>query len=160
MTFGAITSGRSQVSDEERAAQAKLMEAAMASDGLSWERDQYELERHLPGINLFTFGTEKEERLFSQADRASVALAAKDRRLASPSHARLFFTLVAPADGVSDLDIARLLQAAGEGRESVAAWLTELHDHKGDAAPRKQSVCSINSALPCMRRLKIGQSRV
>lgn len=137
ITFAALTSRRIHVSDDERAVQTREMEAAIASDGLSWERDQAELARHLPGIDLFTFGAEKDERLFSQADRAALALAAEDNRLASPSHARLFFTLVAPADGVSDLDIARLLQAAGKGREAVAAWLVELDGHKGDAGASK-----------------------
>ncbi|CAN7620101.1 hypothetical protein [Rhizobium sp. LjRoot258] len=109
----------------------------MAIDGLSWESDQYELERHLPGINLFSLGAEKDERLFSQANRAALAQAARDKRLASPSHARLYFTLVAPSDGVSDLDIAHLLEAAGKGRAAVAALLVELDGYKGDAGASK-----------------------
>ncbi|MDW9912167.1 NTPase KAP [Sinorhizobium meliloti] len=137
VTFAAMTSGRIHLSDEDRLAAVRDMDAAMASDGLSWERDQYELERHLPGINLFTFGMDGDRRLYSHEDRAALARAAADKRLASSSHARLYFALVAPADGISDLDFVRFRAAVDEGRAAVVASLTELHTHKGDAGASK-----------------------
>ena len=137
VTFAAMTSGRIHLSEEERAAGTTGMEKAMASDGLSWERDQYELERHLPGINLFTFGTDGDQRLYSHEDRAALARASADKRLASSSHARLYFALVAPADGISDLDFVQFRAATNEGRGTVVASLTELHTHKGDAGASK-----------------------
>ncbi|TAY05792.1 NTPase KAP (plasmid) [Rhizobium leguminosarum] len=135
--YAALSSGRTRVSDEEQLAQTQAMEAALKSDDLTWDALQYELERHLPGIDLFNLGGEKDTRIFSQGDQRALAQASKDKRLASPSHARIYFTLVAPADGISELDTTRLIEAAGKGRNAVAAYLVEIERYRGDAGASK-----------------------
>ncbi|MRH97963.1 hypothetical protein [Agrobacterium tumefaciens] len=113
------------------------MDAALERDGSTWEAMQYELDRHLPGIDLYNFREEKDTRIFSPDDRGGLAQAARYKRLASPSHARIYFTLVPPIDGVSELDADRLIEAAGKGRAEVAAFLVESDRHKGDAGASK-----------------------
>ncbi|RWY88578.1 NTPase KAP [Rhizobium leguminosarum] len=137
VTFVALAGGRVHVSSEEREAMAKQMDEAMKLDGLDWEKHQFELERHLPGIQYQTFNKDKDERLFSRAKQASHAQDAKDKRLASPSHARLYFTLIDPPDGVTDLDIADLLAVARDGVNAVAFLLINMGEQKGDAGATK-----------------------
>lgn len=135
--YAALSSGRSRVSDEDQVAQTQALDAALEKDGLTWDALQYELDRHLPGIDLYNLGTEKDSRIFSQGDGRALAQAAKDKRLASPSHARIYFTLVAPADGISELDTVRLIEAAAKGRDAVTAFLVEIDRHRGDAGASK-----------------------
>ncbi|WP_236774388.1 KAP family P-loop NTPase fold protein [Agrobacterium tumefaciens] len=135
--YAALSSGRIRISDEDQAAQTQALDAALEKDGLTWGALQYELDRHLPGIDLYNLGAEKDSRIFSQGDRRALAQAGKDKRLASPSHARIYFTLVAPADGISELDTVRLVEAAAKGRDAVAAFLVEIDRHRGDAGASK-----------------------
>ncbi|NTA13810.1 KAP family P-loop NTPase fold protein [Agrobacterium tumefaciens] len=137
VNFAAVSSGRSRVTDEEQIVLTHAMDAALEKDGLTWKALQFELDRHLPGIDLYNLGKDKDSRIFAQADRRLLAQAAIEKRLASPSHARIYFTLIAPADGVSESDISRLIEAAGRGRGEVAALLIELDGLKGDAGASK-----------------------
>lgn len=136
-SFVALAGGRAHVSEPERASMAKEMDAALELDGLSWEKQQFELDRHLPGIQFQSFNKDKEERLFSGARGAAHLHAARDKRLASPSHARIYFTLIDPPDSITDMDIADLLAAAREGANPVAHLLMTMGEQKGDAGGTK-----------------------
>lgn len=137
VSFVALAGGRAHVSEQERTAMAKEMDAALELDGLVWEKHQFEIDRHLPGIQFQSFNKDKEERLFSGARGAAHLHAARDRRLASPSHARIYFTLVDPPDSITDMDIADLLAAARDGVNPVAHLLLTMGEHKGDAGGTK-----------------------
>jgi hypothetical protein len=75
--------------------------------------------------------------LFSRANRSSHLHDAKDKRLASPSHSRIYFTLIDPPDSVTDVDIADLLAAARQGTNAVAFLLLKMGEHRGDAGGTK-----------------------
>lgn len=137
VSFVALAGGRAHVSEQERTAMAKEMDVALELDGLAWEKHQFEIDRHLPGIQFHSFNRDKEERLFSGARGATHLHAARDRRLASPSHARIYFTLIDPPDSVTDMDIANLLAAARDGVNPVAHLLLTMGEHKGDAGGTK-----------------------
>lgn len=137
VSFVALAGGRAHISDQEREASARELDAALALDGLNWDKQQFEIERHLPGIQNHTFNKDKDERLFSRAERGSHLADAKDKRLASPSHSRIYFTLIDPPDSVTDLDIAELLGAAREGANAVAYLLMKMGEHRGDAGGTK-----------------------
>lgn len=137
VSFVALAGGRAHVSEQERTATAKEMDAALELDGLAWEKHQFEIDRHLPGIQFQSFNKDREERLFSGARGVSHLHAARDRRLASPSHARIYFTLVDPPDSVTDMDIADLLAAAHDGVNPIAHLLLAMGEHKGDAGGTK-----------------------
>lgn len=136
VSFVALAGGRAHVSEQERAAMAKEMDAALELDGLVWEKHRFEIDRHLPGIQFQSFNKE-EERLFSTARGRALMHAARDRRLASPSHARIYFTLIDPPDSVTDMDIADLLTAARDGVNPVAHLLLAMGEHMGDAGGTK-----------------------
>lgn len=137
VSFVALAGGRAHVSEQEREAMAMQMDEALKLDELDWKKHQFEMERHLPGIKFQSFNKDKEERLFSRTERASHMHDAKDKRLASPSHSRIYFTLIDPPDGVTDLDIAELLAAARKGANPVAFVLMKMGEHKGDAGGTK-----------------------
>ncbi|HEX8055260.1 MAG TPA: P-loop NTPase fold protein [Novosphingobium sp.] len=137
VSFVALAGGRAHVSDAERATMAKAMDAALELDGLSWSKHQFEIDQHLPGIQFQSFNKDKEERLFSGARRAAHPHDARDRRLASPSHARIYFTLIDPPDSVTDLDIGNLLAAARDGVNNAAHLLLTMGEYKGDAGGSK-----------------------
>ncbi|MCU0733251.1 MAG: KAP family NTPase [Hyphomonas sp.] len=137
VSFVAIAGGRAHISEHVRAAAAKEMDEALELDGLDWEKQLFEIDRHLPGIQIHSFNKDKEERLFSGARGAAHLHAARDRRLASPSHARIYFTLVNSPDSVTDVDIANLLAAARDGVNPVAYLLLTMGEHKGDAGGTK-----------------------
>ena len=137
VSFVALAGGRAHVSEQERTATAKEMDAALELDELAWEKHQFEIDRHLPGIQFQSFNKDKEERLFSDARGAAQLHAARDRRLASPSHARIYFTLVDPPDSITDRDVAELLAAARDGVNPVANLLLTMGEHKGDAGGTK-----------------------
>lgn len=133
----AIAGGRAHVSEIERASMANEMDLALELDGLDWAEMQFELDRHLPGIQFQTYNKDKDERLFSGARRSAHPNDARDRRLASPSHARIYFTLIDPPDSITDLDIAELLAAARDGANPVAHLLMKMGEHRGDAGGTK-----------------------
>ena len=135
--FVALAGGRAHISEQERQASGREMDAALSLDGLDWEAQQFEIERHLPGIQHQRFNKDKDERLFSRAERAARLHDAKDKRLASPSHSRIYFTLIDPPDSVTDLDIAALLAAAHDGTNAVADLLVKMGEHRGDAGGTK-----------------------
>lgn len=137
VSFVALAGGRAHVYEQERTAMAKQMDAALELDGLAWEKHQFEIDRHLPGIRFQSFNKDKEERLFSSARGGAHLHAARDRRLASPSHARIYFTLVDPPDSVTDVDITDLLTAARDGVKPVTHLLLTMGEHKGDAGGTK-----------------------
>lgn len=137
VSFVAQTAGRTYISEEERGAMARRLDDALALDGLEWVKMQFEIERHLPGIQTHSFNKGKEERLYSRAERPSHLYDARDKRLASPSHARIYFTLVDPPDAVTDLDIAELLEAAGKGANAVSFLLLKMGERRGDAGGTK-----------------------
>lgn len=137
VSFVALAGGRAHVSDQDREATAKQMDEALKLDGLAWEKHQFEFERHLPGIQFQSFNKDKDERLFSRREGSLHFRDAKDKRLASPSHARLYFTLIDPPEGVTDLDIADLLAAARDGVNAVASLLINMGEQKGDAGATK-----------------------
>ncbi|TKV35563.1 NTPase KAP [Sphingobium sp. MP9-4] len=135
--YAALAAGRVHISEAERNALAKRMDDALAAEGLDWKRMQFELERHLPGLNFHNFNQGKEERLFSKAQRGAHAQDFERARLASPSHSRLYFTLTEPADSVTDTDVAELLEAANGGMNDVAALFLRLSEKRGDAGATK-----------------------
>jgi hypothetical protein len=137
VAFAALASGRVRISDETREGMAREMDAALKLDGLDWAKNQYEMEGHLPGIQSVSFNKDKDERLFSQTDRASHARDAREKRLASPSHSGLYFTLVAPLDGVSEFDLTHLLAAERDGVGAIATLLVKMGAQKGDAGASK-----------------------
>jgi hypothetical protein len=137
VSFVALAGGRAHVSEAERARMAKEMDAALELDGLSWEKLHLEIERHLPGIQFQSFNKDKEERLYSVDRGGSHMRNAKDRRLTSPSHARIYFTLVDPLDSITDLDLADLLRAARDGENSVVRLLLKMGGNRGDAGGTK-----------------------
>lgn len=136
-SFVALAGGRAHVSDAERSSVAKAMDAALELDGMSWDKLKFEIDRHLPGIHYQSYNKDKDERLFSGLRRPGHAHDAKDKRLASPSHVRIYFTLIEPPDSVTDLDIAALLAAAGDGVNKAASLLLTMGEHMGDAGGSK-----------------------
>lgn len=135
--YASMAFGRVHISGAQRVALAKRMDEALAAEGLEWEQMQFELERHLPGLHLHNFSQGKEERLFSKVQRVAHAQDFERARLASPSHSRLYFTLVQPADSITDMDIAALLEAAHGGMNDVARLILSLSDKRGDSGATK-----------------------
>lgn len=136
-SFVAISSGRASVAEAERIATALAMDEALKVDGLSWNKQMFEIKRHLPGIEFQTNDENLDKRLFSRRNSAEDMRAAKDQRLASPNHARIYFTLVEPPGTVTDVDITRLLAAASEDANRVASLLIEMGEQRGDAGATK-----------------------
>ncbi|MBY3238695.1 NTPase KAP [Rhizobium laguerreae] len=136
-TSVALASGRVHITDETRDSVAREMDAALTSDGLKWDELHFEFDEHLPGIQTLSYNENKDERLFAQTDPLIRVRASRDQRLASPSHARLYFTLIAPLDGVSEFDIADLLAAERDGAKAIAAMVVKMDQQKGDAGASK-----------------------
>ncbi|MBF9150893.1 KAP family P-loop NTPase fold protein [Novosphingobium jiangmenense] len=135
--FVAQSTGRAHVSESERILSVKEMEQALVADGLSWEKLCYEMHRHLPGIEVGRFNSDREERLYAKNVRNSAAQDIMDKRLASPSHARIYFTLLDPPDGVTEQDQNEFVAAAVSDWKDVAEVLHRMSAHRGDAGATK-----------------------
>ncbi|WP_374648415.1 P-loop NTPase fold protein [Rhizorhabdus sp.] len=135
--YASLAAGRANISEVQRAALATRIDEALVAEGLEWKQIQFELERHLPGINLRNFNQDKDERLFSKVRRAAHAQDFERARLASPSHSRLYFTLVEPADSITNIDIEWLLGAANSGAGEVADLIHRFSLTRGDAGASK-----------------------
>jgi len=136
-TSVALASGRVHITDETRESVAREMDVALTSDGLKWDELHFEFDEHLPGIQTLSYNKDKDERLFAQTDPLTRVRASRDQRLSSPSHARLYFTLIAPLDGVSEFDIADLMAAERGGANAIAAMVVKMGQQKGDAGASK-----------------------
>lgn len=135
--YAALASGRAHISDDQRTSMGRRLDEALELDGLNWESLQFEFDRHLPGIETMSFGSEKDQRLFSRAGSDLELKLSEDMRLASLSHVRLYFTLVEASDSVTSLDIGRLVRAARKSVNSVAHVLLKMSAQKGDAGASK-----------------------
>jgi hypothetical protein len=135
--YAAQTSGRVFISDAERREIADRLDNALAADGLDWKQMQFELKEYLPGINIRNYDKTKEERLFSRSSGRQAGKDFEGRRLASPSHSRLYFSLAQPSDSISHEDIAEFVEAAHKGVNAVATLLLALSDIKGDVGTSK-----------------------
>lgn len=135
--YSALAAGRVHISDEQRADMARRLDVALAQDGITGKMFFYELDRHLPGISTLSFDKDPEKRLFSQHQRMSHFKDVQDARLASPSHSRLYFTLVEPPDSVGDMDIADVLHAARDGVNDAAMLILQMGGAIGDAGATK-----------------------
>lgn len=135
--FVAASSGRAIVSSAEQTRMGKDLDLALAADRLDWEGVQFELERHLPGIQTQKFNERKDERLFHQVGSGRYGGRANDGRLQNPSYTRLFFTLIVPADAITGNDIIDLIAAAQRGASAVATLVLSMNKQKGDAGGSK-----------------------
>lgn len=135
--FVAQSSGRAHVSEAEQILSVKEMEQALETDGLSWERLCYEMHRHLPGIEVGRFNPERDERLYAKNARNSIAQDIMDKRLASPSHARIYFTLLDPPDGVTEQDQSEFIAATASDWRDAAEVLYRMSEQRGDAGATK-----------------------
>jgi hypothetical protein len=133
----ALSSGRVVVSSDQQAEMGKGLNAALAADGLEWDKIQFELERHLPGIQTQAFNKKKDERLFYQLKKGRYGGRSNDGLLANPSYTRLFFTLIDSPDAVTEDDVQRLLTAANASAENVKYLIVSMGLQKGDAGASK-----------------------
>lgn len=134
--YTALAAGRVHISESQRLDLANRLDSTLAANGLEWSNIKFELQRHLPGIEVHSFNQGKEERLFARA-RSLPAGDFQDQRLASPNHSRLYFTLVEPVDSVTGMDVADLLGAANKGPNDVGLLLLQLSDKRGDTGTTK-----------------------
>lgn len=132
-----IATGRGLVSARERAAVAKRLDAALLTDGTDWEGLMPEFHLALPAMGWAEPKPgEEDQRVFAEHSDANVAAAA-DRRLASPDHSRLFFTL-ARAPGTVDLaDIEALLAAAGTSEVQADILLSGMAEERNVSGATK-----------------------
>lgn len=135
--YASLMAGRVVISEQQQADLTGRMDEVLAASNLLWKHMKFELERHLPGISYHEYNQSKDERLFSRAHKISHARDFEGARLASPSHSRIYFTLAEPADGVTDIDIGELLQAAAKGPDAVASLIRELAEQRGDTGATK-----------------------
>jgi hypothetical protein len=137
VAYAALSAGRVHISEVERNAVAKRLDKALEDAGLSWKEQRFELERHLPGVKFHTYNNDKDERLFAKSEGPSHFKIAQDRRLASASHSRIYFSLVEPPDSVTELDIVALHDAARDSVNAVSFLLMTMGQEKGDAGASK-----------------------
>jgi hypothetical protein len=135
--YVAWTSGRAHIPDHERAEFHSRLDAALLADGLSWDVHQHELERHLPGLNLDYTAKSGNQRVFTGTSKALHYQHARLKRLASPSHSRLYFTLIEQADSVTEHDVGVVLKTAAENVGSLQVMLLDMSKEKGDTGTTK-----------------------
>lgn len=136
--YASLAGGRVMISQEQRSALAAKLDTALAADGLAWEHMQFELDRHLPGINSRGLQQQgKDERLFGNEDRLGRAEDVEQGRLKSPGHSRAFFALMLIADSVTEADMARLRTSASDSSAAVGKVFIEFGAIRGDAGTSK-----------------------
>lgn len=137
ISFVALASGRAHISDQQKTASEAQMDVALKMDSLHWEKHRYEIERYLPGIQHRAFDTGQGHRIFSRIERLSHLNDIREKRLASPSHSRIYFTLIDPPDCINDIDIANLIECAYESINSVSLLFINMAEKRGDAGGSK-----------------------
>jgi hypothetical protein len=137
--YTALSAGRAPVAKTERIALAKKLDEALVADGLEWESIKFELSRRLPGLSLVKINNAEqfEGRLFSNTRMYSHAENFRQRRLASPSHSRLYFSLVEPVDSITETDMADFLTAGGAGPNDIGAFFLSSNAVRGDTGTTK-----------------------
>lgn len=133
----ALSGGRVHLSDHDRTAMTKQFDEALRADDLAWDDFKFELERHLPGIQAVGVGDDRDDRIFAKDSEAELLSLASDKRLGSPGHSRLYFSLTISPGSVTDTDLRELLEAANRHANDVGRLLLQMIDEKSDAGLSK-----------------------
>lgn len=121
-----IASGRGSIDARERLAVGRRLDEALAADGTGWDAMLMELHLVLPRLGYGPGDKQdQDERVFAQ-DNGDPASVARDRRLASPDHSRIYFALGKAPGSVDVADIEALLGAARDSADAAVAILEAM----------------------------------
>ena len=122
----AASHGKVTIPDEAIARTFAELEALLALEGRTFEASKYELDGHLPGIETFTLDAKSDRvPIFKSVDDDVARERARQNRLSSPDHYRLYFALSQPSTAPKAVDFEGLLKSADEGPEGVVRLLEE-----------------------------------
>jgi len=136
----AISFGTATVSDSEKAQRLKALLEDASDDQLVDMMYRQFLEDLLPGVQT-SFDDEGEPiEIYQKVDRSTRERAINDRRLASPDHYRLYFSLIGPTHSINQSEFDAFWAAVDAGPDQSAQVLLNLHHQVALGSLRKTDV--------------------
>lgn len=96
------------------------------TNDLSSPRSRWRMQQLAPGIGVNTI--DGQEQVFRPVAEQALGNLSGSKRLGSPYHYRYYFALSGPRTVLSDAEMASLLDAAANGRESIHQALVVLYE--------------------------------
>lgn len=122
-----VSFGTATVSDTEKAERLKALLEAASENPLGDTAYRYFLEDLLPGVQASLDDESEPVGIYQKVDRATSQRAIDDRRLASPDHYRLYFSLIGPTHSISQSGFDAFWAAVDAGPDQTAQFLLDLY---------------------------------
>lgn len=132
-------SGRAMVTPEGKKRSHDRLKKALEANETGFDSQAAFLSELLPGIARHEFSDAGKLPIYERQSPEEIAIAARDKRLSSPDHQRLYFALATPDGAVEENDYVVFAQALDEGVESAANVLNLFFD-SGDYLTRKAEI--------------------
>jgi hypothetical protein len=144
----AISLGTARVDSTENARELDALHATVPKGHFDELMYRHYFARQLPGVEVDGNGLKIFQRVIDRERDEAL----RKRRLASPDHYRLYFSLVGPSHALTQEDFATVWEAAHAGAEEIGAVLLVFHD--------KQAGGTLTKADLLLERLKSGAFKV
>jgi predicted KAP-like P-loop ATPase len=136
----ATSFGTASMSESGRATRLKELIKAVDAEQLSDVMYRHMFSDQLPGVEASYGGDGDPIALFQKVDTSTRQKAIEGKRLASPDHYRLYFSLIGPSHAISQAGFDQFWMAATSSPDEVAAVLVSLHGQSAQGSLRKSDV--------------------
>lgn len=136
----AISFGAATVPDSSKAERLRRLVEAASDNRLDDVMYRYMLEDLLPGVRSSLDDKEVPVKIYETVDQATRQQAVDGRRLASPDHYRLYFSLVGPTHAITQSEFDAFWASVDAGPNQTAQFLLDLHHQMALGSLRKADV--------------------
>lgn len=136
----AISFGTATVSDSSKAERLKALIEAASDNQLGDIMYRHMLEDLLPGLQASLDDNGAPIKIYQRVDQPTRQRAVDDRRLASPDHYRLYFSLIGPTHAITQSGFDGFWGAVDAGPDQTAQFLLDLHHQMALGSLRKTDV--------------------
>lgn len=136
----AISFGTATVSDSGKAERLKALIEAASDNQLGDMMYRHMLEDLLPGVQASLDDKGAPIEIYQKVDQATRQRAVDGRRLASPDHYRLYFSLIGPTHAVTQSGFDAFWAAVDAAPDQTAQFLLDLHHQMALGSLRKTDV--------------------
>lgn len=139
-SVASISFGTAAVSDSETEEHLKQLIEVVSDNRLGDQMYRYMLAELLPGVEISYGDTEPPLKLYQSVDATERQRAMNCRRLASPDHYRLYFSLTRPTHAVTQFEYDSFWAAVDTSPGHISQFILKLHLQTTLGSLRKSDV--------------------
>lgn len=135
-----ISFGTATVTDSEKNERLKALIEAASDNQLGDLMYRHMLEDLLPGVRISLDNNGAPIKIYQEVDQMTRQRSIDGRRLTSPDHYRLYFSLIGPTHAITQSGFDAFWAAVDAGPDQTAQFLLDLHHQMALGSLRKTDV--------------------